>query len=92
MCANCNVCYMGETTGHFVTRINKHLQIDPTSGTFKHLQESRICNSVCSKACFSVIDPATAEYQLKMKEALYVKWIQPKLNKQVKYYTLSLTV
>ena len=57
---------------------------------FKHLQESRICNSVCNKNCFSVIDRATTGYQLKMKEAMHIKWIQPKSNKQIKHYTLSL--
>ena len=59
---------------------------------FKHLQESRVCNNVCNKDCFSVIDRATTEYQLKMKEAMHIKWIRPELNKQVKHYTLSLIV
>ena len=92
VCANCKVCYVGETTRHFITRINEHLQKDAKSNIFKHLQESRACNSVCNKDCFSVIDRATTEYQLKMKEAMHIKWIRPKLNKQVKHYTLSLIV
>ena len=49
ICANCKFCYMGETTRHFITRINEHLQKYPKSNIFKHLQESRICNSVCNK-------------------------------------------
>ena len=92
VCANCKVCYVGETTRHFITRINEHLQKDAKSNIFKHLRESRVCNSVCNKDCFSVIDQATTEYQLKMKEAMHIKWIRPKLNKQVKHYTLSLIV
>ena len=92
MCANCNVCYVGKTTRHFVTRINKHLQRDPKSDNFKHLQESRVCNSVCNKDCFSVIDQGTGQYQLKMKEKTHVKLFQLNLNKQVKHYTLSLKV
>ena len=51
-----------------------------------------VLNSVCNKDCFSVIDRATTEYQLKMKEAMRIKWIPPKLNKQVKHYTLPLMV
>ena len=86
-CANCKVCYVGETTRHFITRINEHLQKDATSNIFKHLQESRACNN---KDCFSIIDRATTEYQLKIKEAMDIKWIRPKLNKKVKHYTLSL--
>ena len=62
---------------------------DAKSNIFKHLQESRACNSVCNKDCFSIIDRATTEYQLKMKEAMHIKWIRPKLNKQVKHYILS---
>ena len=56
ICANCKVCYVGETTRHFITRINEHLQKDAKSNTFKHLQESRACNNVCNKDFFSVID------------------------------------
>ena len=40
----------------------------------------------------SVIDQASAEYQLKITEAIHITSIQPKLNKQVKYHTLSLIV
>ena len=92
VCANCKVCYVGETTRHFITRINEHLQKDAKSNIFKHLQESRACNSVCDKDCFSVIDRSATEYQFKMKEAMYIKWMRPNLNKQVKHYTLSLIV
>ena len=66
------------------------LQKDAKSKTFKYLQESRACNSVCNKDCFSVIGRATTEYQLKIKEVMHIKWIPPKLNKHVKHYTLSL--
>ena len=71
ICANCKVCHVGETTRHFITRINEHLQKDPKSNIFKHLQESHASNSVCNKDCFSVIDRATTECQLKMKEAMH---------------------
>ena len=49
ICANCKVCYVGETTRHFITRINEHLQKDAKSSIFKYLQESSGCNSVCNK-------------------------------------------
>ena len=42
ICANYKVCYAGETTRHLITRINEHLQKDPKSNVFKHLQESCI--------------------------------------------------
>ena len=34
------------------------------SPTSLNMRESRVCNSVCNKDCFSVIDRATTEYQL----------------------------
>ena len=83
---------MGGTTRHFITRINEHLQKDAKSNIFKHLRKSRVCNSVCNKDCFSVIDQATTEYQLKMKEAMHIKWIQPKLNKQALYPVISINI
>ena len=49
---NSKVCYVGETTRHFITRINEHLQKDTKSNIFKHLQESCACNSLCNKDCF----------------------------------------
>ena len=41
------------------------LQKDAKSNIFKDLQESRACNNLCNKDCFSAIDPATTECQLK---------------------------
>ena len=57
---------------------------------FSDRVESRICNGECNEDCFSVIGQATTECQLKMKEAMDIKWIRPKLNKQANHYTLSL--
>ena len=45
ICASCKVCCGGETTRSFITGIKEHLQKDPKSNIFKHLQESCICNS-----------------------------------------------
>ena len=46
ICANYKICYVDETTRYSITRINEHLQKDPKSKIFKHLQEPRICNSM----------------------------------------------
>ena len=48
ICENCKFGYKGEATRHSITRANEHLQKDPESNIFKHLQESRVCNSVCN--------------------------------------------
>ena len=62
------------------------------SPTSLNICENRVHVIVCAIRIVSVIDRATTEYQLKMKEAIHIKWIRPKLNKQVKHYTLSLIV
>ena len=38
ICANCKVCYVGETTRQFITRINEHLLEDPKSGRITYIQ------------------------------------------------------
>ena len=43
VCASCKVCYVGETTRHFITRINEYLQKGARSNIFKHQRESRTC-------------------------------------------------
>ena len=63
---------------------------------FTHIANVTICTNKtvknnCKTDRFSVKDRANTEtnteYQLKMKEAMHIKWIEPKLNKQVKHYT-----
>ena len=39
----CNACYIGETTRHFSTRIEEHLEKDKKSQIFKHLDENHNC-------------------------------------------------
>jgi len=41
--AGCNVCYVGETTRHFSSRVREHLLRDKASHNFKNL---RILNIV----------------------------------------------
>ena len=38
VCANCNVCYVGETSRHLTTRIKEHLSKDKASNIYKHLK------------------------------------------------------
>ena len=46
---------------------------------------ARVCNSVCNKDCFSVIDQGTGKYQLKMKEKTHVKLFQLKYTSEALY-------
>ena len=84
-CAGCNSCYVGHTTQHLTKRIDQHLRTDINSHILKHLQTSASCKAVCDDKCFEIIDSANTKYTLKVKEALWIKWENPDLNKQKKY-------
>ena len=89
-CAGCHTCYVGETTRHFGTRAREHLLSDRHSRIYKHLQGSESCKNLCSFYCFSIVDSALTNFQLKIKEALHIEWEQPALNKQLKHVNLTL--
>jgi len=89
-CAGCNACYVGETTRHFSTRIREHLITDKNSHIGTHLRNSESCRALSSRDCFHVIDQASTTYQLKIKEALHIRWENPSLNHQIKHVNLNL--
>ena len=96
-CAGCNACYVGETSRHFLTRINEHLFTDKKSAVFKHIHDNNnlSCMNVCDDKCFSILDKAPTKFRLKIKEAAHIKQLGPILNKQVKKvnsYQLKLLV
>ena len=91
-CAGCNSCYIGETTRHLDVRIDEHLRKDKKSAIYKHIHNNVSCFDNRNKACFSILDTATTQFQLKVKEGMYIGWENPDLNKQVKYLKFSLTV
>ena len=85
-CAQCNLCYFGETIRHFTTHVNEHLETDKASAVYKHLHENVDCNRVCNTDCFSVVDRASIKFQLRIKEGLLISKYKPVLNGQVRSY------
>ena len=81
VCASCNACYVGETAHHLPTRIKEHLKTDRKSHMYQHLSSNQNCFNCCTNECFSNLDYTSIEYQLKIKEVLYIKWFDPILNK-----------
>ena len=94
-CAGCKNTYIGKTTQTLSERANNHLRHHKTAVN-SHLQ-SKICREACKvtpkgnplrdldyckKECFEVIDSAANDQQLKIKEALHIKWERPHLNRQ----------
>ena len=92
-CAGCISTYVGHTARHFTTRIREHLNTDKTSHVFKHLKKCNNCKRLTSEKNFSVLDSGNTKYALKIKEPMWIKWLDPDLNKQKNYgLTLSIDV
>ena len=92
-CASCNACYIGETTRHLYTYPRTPCVPDKSSHIYKHLQESESCNNSCSAESFTILDCGTSKFQIKIKEALYMKWDNPSLKRQLKkFYNVLLDI
>ena len=90
-CAGCNASYIGETTRHLRTHAREHLLSDKSSHVYRHLQSSRACHDSCNTEGFTILDSAASKFQIKIKEALHIKWENPILNQQLRHLDLSLS-
>ena len=91
-CGGCQSCYIGENKRHLPTRINEHLVTDKKSYIFKHLLENSACKNVCDENCFAIINSASSSSRLKLKEALFITWLKPNLNKQKEHVSITISV
>ena len=85
-CARCNSCYIGETCHHFKTRIDEHVKKDKKSNIYKHLHNNEECFSSFNSDCFYILDYAPTQFQIKIKEGIYIDWEKPNLS----YYSFYL--
>ena len=92
-CAGCNSCYVGRTHKHFNTRRYEHLNTDKTSAIFKHLnRKDNNCKDITNQDAFKFFDYAKTEYELALKEAMYIKWEKPNLCTQKKHAIICLNI
>ena len=91
-CSSCNASYIGETTRHLQTRMDEHLKYKKDSHVNIHLSKKRSCKASNNYDSFSILDYASTEWQLKLKEGLHISWENPDLNKQVKHVGKTLTL
>ena len=89
-CARCNSCYVGRTHIHFNTRRNQHLETDKKSSIFKHSKNNVGCGNMCNEESFKILDSAKSDYELAIKESMYIKWLKPDLNVQKRHLILKL--
>ena len=68
---------------YFKARIHEYLFGDKSSHVFKHFNVSTKCREASSIECFNILDTAQSEYQMKLKEAMHIKWLHPVFNQLV---------
>ena len=85
VCGSCKADYIGRTKRHLSTRIKEHLETDKKSHVYKHLNESQRCKALSNSDCFSILDYATTQYSLSIKEGMDIGWQKPALNKHVDF-------
>ena len=90
ICPRCESCYVGRTHTHFDTRRKQHLGKDSNSSILLHLKKSKECKQACDFDAFKILDTAKTNYELAIKESVYIKWHI--LNVQKKHAILNLLV
>ena len=92
-CASCSASYVGETERHYFRRMQEHLGLikgaAPTAVT-KHLAASANCKANNFASSFSLIDNEASMHKRRIMEALYIRDLDPIINRQVKSYKLNL--
>ena len=72
ICAGCEASYIGQTTRYWLVRIRDHLKTDKNSHLFQHINKDLTCKNKSNDSCFSIIDKASTEFTLKIKEAIHI--------------------
>ena len=83
VCGSYKADCIGCTKRHISTRIKKLFETDKKSHVYKHLNESQRCKALSNNDYFSMIDYATTQYPLSIKEGMHIGWQKPALNKHV---------
>ena len=70
----CNSSHIGDTCRRWQIRIDEHIRANKIWSFYKHLHENKKFLNSFTFDCFFVLDTAQTEYQLKMKEGMYIHW------------------
>ena len=62
------------------------------SHIFKQIHSTAACFDWYNSLSFKMIDEANSKFDLKIKEALHINWIKPKLNALQNHLALTLSV
>ena len=91
-CTRCCSSYIGETCGHFKTRIEEYIKTDSKSHIFKYLHSTATFLDSYNSLCFKIIEKANSKFDLKTKEALHINRRKPNLNADYNHLALTLSL
>ena len=67
------------------------METDKKSDNFSHLGNNKTCKAVSTENCLEITDSVSTPFRLKLKEAMYIIWKKPSLDKQQKHLSISIT-
>ncbi len=76
-----NVSYVGKTKRHLVTRVKEHLKLK-NSAIKQHIDNCNSCKDI-NITHFKILHSGTSDFNVKVKEALEIKRVNPTLNIQM---------
>ena len=76
-----NMSYIGKTKRHLTTRSKEHLT--GSTAVTQHLHECASCKDNASLSNFTVIASGRTDFEIKIKEALFIKYEKPRINNQL---------
>ena len=60
------------------------------SHIFAHLFGNENWKALSTDNCIEIIDSASSQFRLKLKEAIHIVWKKPSLNKQLKHVSITI--
>ena len=65
---------------------------DKKSNIYKHLHNNKEYFSSFNLDCFSILDYTPTQFQIEIKEVMYIDWEKPNLNKQLNHLATTLSI
>jgi predicted GIY-YIG superfamily endonuclease len=90
-CSNCNADYIGKTSRQVKRRFEEHKSGSQKDETYACFDNEKTFNHKIDYENFKILDRASSDQMVLIKEMLHIDKLKPSLNKQKQsYYTCLL--
>ena len=76
-----NTSYIGKTIRHLATRSKEHLT--GSTAVSQHLRSCQSCREEATLNNFTVIASGRSDFDISIKEALFIRYEKPRINNQL---------